>query len=88
MSAPIHLSGIPRRGNRGSGPVVWAAIIAATCLLLVLFQKVLWFVVPFLLALILYYFLYPPVEVLIYLGMRLEAAASLLFRLVLGPCAR
>ena len=44
-------------GHHGSGPVVWAAIIAGTCLLLLVFQKVLWLVVPFLLALILYYFL-------------------------------
>ena len=84
MSAPIKLAGVPGRGNRGSGPVVWAAIIAATCLLLVLFQKVLWFVVPFLLALILYYFLYPPVKVLIYRGMSREAAASLAILLFLG----
>ena len=84
MSAPITFSGIPRRGNRGSGPVVWASIIATTCLLLVLFQKVLWFVVPFLLALILYYFLYPPVKVLIYRGMSREAAASLVILLFLG----
>lgn len=87
MSAPIKLSGIPRQGNRGSGPVVWAAIIAATCLLLVLFQKVLWFVVPFLLALVLYYFLYPPVKVLIYRGMSREAAASLVILLFLGLVA-
>ena len=43
----------------GSGPVVWAGIIATTCLLLFFFQKMLWLVVPFLLALILYYLMYP-----------------------------
>ncbi|MDP2810988.1 MAG: AI-2E family transporter [Rhodocyclaceae bacterium] len=64
-------------GHHGSGPVVWVAIIAATCLLLLVFQKVLWLVVPFLLALILYYFLYPPVRALIYRGMSRNAAASL-----------
>jgi predicted PurR-regulated permease PerM len=57
--------------------VVWAAIIAGTCLLLLVFQKVLWLVVPFLLALILYYFLYPLVKALIYRGMSRDAAASL-----------
>lgn len=41
------------------GSVTWCAIIAATCLLLLLFQKVLWLVVPFLLALVLYYMLEP-----------------------------
>ncbi|MBK9021061.1 MAG: AI-2E family transporter [Sulfuritalea sp.] len=52
------------------------AIIAVTCLLLLVFQKVLWLVVPFLLGLILYYFLYPPVRSLIYSGMSRDAAAS------------
>jgi predicted PurR-regulated permease PerM len=56
--------------------VVWVAIIGVTCLLLLVFQKVLWLVVPFLLALILYYFLYPPVRILIYRGMSRDAAAS------------
>jgi hypothetical protein len=62
----------PRLRTRGLG----LAIIAATCLLLLVFQKVLWLVVPFLLALILYYFLYPPVQALIYRGMSRDAAAS------------
>ena len=75
---------MPRRNNPGSGPVVWAAIIAATCLLLLLFQKVLWLVVPFLLALILYYFLYPLVSALIYRGMSRDAAARLVILLFLG----
>ena len=68
---------MPQRGHYGSGPVVWAAIIAATCLLLLVFQKMLWLVVPFLLALILYYFLFPLVRLLIYRGMSRDAAASL-----------
>lgn len=41
------------------GPVVWVANIAATCLVLFLFQKILWLVVPFILALIVYYALLP-----------------------------
>ena len=41
------------------GPVVWAVNIAATCLVLFLFQKILWLVVPFILALIVYYALLP-----------------------------
>ncbi len=68
---------MPRPAHNGSGPVVWAAIIAATCLLLLVFQKMLWLVVPFLLALILYYFLYPAVRALIYRGMSRDAAATL-----------
>jgi predicted PurR-regulated permease PerM len=62
--------------HTGSGPVVWVAIIAVTCMLLLVFQKVLWLVVPFLLALILYYFLYPAVRALIYRGMSRDAASS------------
>ena len=37
-----------------SGPIVWLAIIVATCLLLVLFQTVLWLVVPMLIAVVAY----------------------------------
>jgi len=66
-----------KENPRGSGPVVWASIIATTCLLLFFFQKILWLVVPFLLALILYYFLYPSMQALIYRGMSREAAASI-----------
>ena len=44
----------PAAGQQSSGPVVWISIIAGTCLLLFFFQKILWLVVPFLLALILY----------------------------------
>jgi predicted PurR-regulated permease PerM len=62
--------------RQGSGPVVWTAIIVATCLLLFAFQKILWLVVPFLLALILYYFLQPPAQYLVYKGMGRDAAAA------------
>lgn len=63
--------------HHGSGPIVWASIIATTCLLLFFFQKILWLVVPFLLALILYYLLYPLLQALIYHGMSRDAAASI-----------
>ena len=62
--------------NHRSGPIVWAAIIAVTCLLLLVFQKMLWLVVPFLLALILYYILYPVTQHLVYHGMSRDAAAG------------
>ncbi len=42
-----------------AGPIVWAANIVGTCLVLFLFQKILWLVVPFVLALIIYYALLP-----------------------------
>jgi predicted PurR-regulated permease PerM len=70
--------------HHASGPVVWAAIIATTCLLLLVFQKILWLVVPFLLALILYYFLFPSVKALIYRGMSRDAAASLVIVIFLA----
>lgn len=58
------------------GPVVWAAIIAVTCLLLLVFQKLLFLVVPFLLALILYYILYPVTQAFVYRGMTRDGAAA------------
>jgi hypothetical protein len=71
------INGAPdSHAHSGSGPVVWVAIIATTCLLLLVFQKVLWLVVPFLLALILYYFLFPLVRRLVFRGMSRDAASS------------
>ena len=87
MSSSTITTARPKIGHHGSGPVVWAAIIATTCLLLLIFQKVLWLVVPFLLALILYYFLYPAVKALIFRGMSRDAAASIVtlaFLVVVG----
>jgi predicted PurR-regulated permease PerM len=63
-------------GRNGSGPVVWTAIIAATCLLLAALQKLLWLAVPFLLALLLYYLLQPLMQRLIFRGMLRETAAG------------
>lgn len=65
-----------KESAHGSGPVVWAAIIATTCLLLLVFEKILFLVVPFLLALILYYLLYAPMHQLLLSGMSRAAAAS------------
>lgn len=46
-----------------SGPIVWLGIIVTTCLLLVLFQTVLWLVMPVLLAVVAYYLVSPLVTV-------------------------
>ena len=59
-----------------SGPLVWLAIISGTCLLLFLFQKILWLVVPFLLALIGYYLLQPVQQRLVLSGMSRDASAA------------
>lgn len=66
-----------KRERYRSGPLVWLAIIAATCLLLFLFQKILWLVVPFLLALIGYYLLYPVQQRLVLGGMSRDSSAVL-----------
>ena len=62
--------------SEGSGPLVWCAILGITCLLLVFLQKLLWLVVPALLALILYYLLFPLMNRLIFRGLTREGAAS------------
>lgn len=59
-----------------AGPIVWAAIIAGTCLILFLFQKILWLVVPFVLALIIYYALLPLKLRLVLGGMSHDRAAG------------
>lgn len=60
-----------------SGPLVWCAIIGATCLLLFFFQKILWLVVPFLFGLIIYYLLFPLQQRLVLGGMSRDASAAL-----------
>lgn len=59
-----------------SGPIVWAGIIAGTCLVLFLFQKILWLVVPFILALIIYYALLPLKLRLVLAGISHDASAG------------
>ena len=60
------------------GPITWCGIIGSTCLLLFLFQKILWLVVPFLLALLLYYLLAPLSNKLVLAGWSTNLAATLL----------
>ena len=60
-----------------SGPLVWAATIFCSTLLLVLLKQALWFVVPFLLAIILYYALFPAVRRLTLAGVDRETSAAL-----------
>ena len=45
-----------------SGPIVWFGIICVTCLLLLIFQTVLWLVLPVLFSVIFYYLLSPVVN--------------------------
>lgn len=60
-----------------SGPIVWVGIIASTCLVLFLFQKILWLVVPFILALIIYYVLLPLKLRLVLEGISHDASAGI-----------
>ncbi len=61
----------------GTGPIVWLAIIASTCVLVFLLQKVLLLVVPILLGVILYYTLYPVLQWLMYRGFDRTSAAAI-----------
>lgn len=68
-------------------PVAWVAIIAATLLLLLVFQQTLWLVVPALLALLLYYALYPLVQILVFRGVERGHAVAIVmlaFLVLLG----
>lgn len=58
------------------GPLVWLGNIAATCLVLFFFQKILWLVVPFVLALIIHYLLAPLKLRLVLRGVSHDAAAT------------
>jgi predicted PurR-regulated permease PerM len=60
-----------------SGPLVWLVTIGITTLLLVASAKALWLVVPSLLAIILYYLMFPVVHRLMLAGISREAAAGL-----------
>ncbi|MEO8303640.1 MAG: AI-2E family transporter [Betaproteobacteria bacterium] len=60
-----------------SGPLVWVATIFCTTLMLVLLKQALWFVVPFLLAIILYYALFPAVRRLTLAGVDRETSAAI-----------
>ena len=60
-----------------TGPLVWVATISCTTLLLALLRQALWLVVPFLLAIILYYALFPAVRRLTLAGVARETAAAL-----------
>ena len=60
-----------------TGPLVWVAVVVCTTVLLSLLKQALWLVVPFLLAIILYYALIPAVRRLTLAGVRRETAAAI-----------
>lgn len=65
------------------GAITWCGIIAVTCLLLFLFQQILWLVVPFLLALALYYLIAPLHKKLVLSGLSPDFSAAFLSGLFL-----
>ena len=68
---------------RQPGAGTMALTILITCLVLFLFQKIIWLVVPGLLALMIYYCLHPLVERLILAGVRHEWAVTCVVAVVL-----
>jgi len=60
-----------------SGPIVWFGIIVTTCLLLVVFQTMLWLVLPVMLAIIANYILSPVVDMAMARGMNRPRAVFL-----------
>jgi predicted PurR-regulated permease PerM len=72
-----------------SGPVVWVATFVCTTLLLLALKQALWLVVPFLMAIILYYVLFPAVRYVTLKGVDRETAAAIVAgaTLVIGIAA-
>ena len=60
------------------GMVTWLLVVITTCLVLFVFQKILWLVVPALLALVAYYCLQPVVQVMVRGGLKHRTAAKVL----------
>ena len=67
-----------------TGPLVWLATIVCTTLLLVILKQALWLVVPFLLAILLYYALFPAVRRLTLAGVPRNAAAAIVAGVFFG----
>jgi predicted PurR-regulated permease PerM len=65
-----------------SGPIVWLGIIVTTCLLLALFQTVLWLVMPLLISVVSYYVLSPLVHMAMARGLT-RARAVLIITVML-----
>lgn len=74
---PHHSATAGARGDVSSGPLVWVATISCTVFLLAFLKQTLWFVLPFLLAIILYYALFPAVRRLTIAGIARETAAAI-----------
>jgi len=63
------------QGAERAGPVVWTGIIAATCLLLLVVQQMLWLALPFIFGTVLYYALLRPMQRMVRAGFSRNSAA-------------
>lgn len=67
-----------------AGPVVWTAIVAVTCLLLVLLEHMLWLVLPFIFGTVMYYTLLGPMRRLLRLGFSRSVSSMLVCAVFFG----
>lgn len=58
-----------------AGPIVWTGIIAATCVLLLVVNKLLWLSLPFIFGIVLHYILLGPMQRMVRAGYGRNAAA-------------
>ena len=75
MKSSAHDDGSSRYVS--TGPLVWLATLTVTTLLLLALKQALWLVVPFLVAVIVYYALFPPVHRLMLAGVHRSTAATI-----------
>nr|WP_307734712.1 AI-2E family transporter [Massilia oculi] len=74
-------------GGGRAGPVVWTGIIAATCVLLLVVQQVLWLALPFIFGTVLHYILVGPMQRLVRAGHGRNSAALMVCLLFLALSA-
>lgn len=74
-------------GPERAGPVVWTGIVAATCLLLLVVQQLLWLFLPFIFGTVLYYILLGPMQRMVRSGFSRNAAAVWVCTLFFGLAA-
>jgi predicted PurR-regulated permease PerM len=74
---PVRFENVGTSRYLSTGPLVWAATLVCTVLLLGVLNQVLWLVVPLLFAIILYYVLFPAVRRLTLAGVERKTAAAI-----------
>jgi predicted PurR-regulated permease PerM len=77
----------PMVRDERAGPVVWTAIVAVTCLLLVVLEHMLWLVLPFIFGTVMYYTLLGPMRRLLRLGFSRSVSSMLVCAIFFGAVA-